>query len=57
MLKHIALFVRVNHVGLQKLEGWVKKNNAASMKAFDSSGFHIIEENTESVLFELDLHT
>jgi spore coat polysaccharide biosynthesis predicted glycosyltransferase SpsG/RimJ/RimL family protein N-acetyltransferase len=57
MLKHIALFVRVNHTGLQKLDGWVKKKNTASLKAFESAGYHVIEEDTESALFELDLHT
>jgi L-amino acid N-acyltransferase YncA len=56
MLKHIALFVRVNHTGVRILDGWVKKNNSASLKAFQSAGYHTIEENTESVLFELNLH-
>jgi UDP-2,4-diacetamido-2,4,6-trideoxy-beta-L-altropyranose hydrolase len=57
MLRHITLLAHANHSELKSLEGWVKKTNTASLKAFESVGFRIVEENNESVLFKKDLLT
>jgi UDP-2,4-diacetamido-2,4,6-trideoxy-beta-L-altropyranose hydrolase len=57
LLQHISLLAQVNHEELTALQGWVKKKNIASMKAFLSAGYRVIEENDESVLFSKDLHS
>jgi len=55
MLRHIILYAATYHTDVKNLEGWVKKSNIASLKAFESAGFRIVEENTESVLFKIAL--
>jgi UDP-2,4-diacetamido-2,4,6-trideoxy-beta-L-altropyranose hydrolase len=57
MLQHIVLYTRLHHPHVSKLQGWVKKKNNASMRAFQSSGYLNVEENDESVLFQFDLHS
>jgi UDP-2,4-diacetamido-2,4,6-trideoxy-beta-L-altropyranose hydrolase len=55
MLLHIVVLTQVSHAKVKFLEGWVKKNNVASMKAFESAGYRVAEENADSVLFRIDL--
>ena len=57
MLTHISLLMRVAHPQVRQLEGWVKKTNVASLKAFQSGGYQVAEESSDSILFRLELHS
>jgi hypothetical protein len=49
--------MRVAHPQVRQLEGWVKKTNVASLKAFQSGGYQVAEESSDSILFRLELHS
>lgn len=57
MLTHISILIRFAHPQVRQLEGWVKKTNVASLKAFKSGGYQVAEESSDSVLFRLELHS
>jgi RimJ/RimL family protein N-acetyltransferase len=57
MLTHISILTRVAHPQVRQLEGWVKKNNVASLKAFQSGGYQVADESSDSILFRLELHS
>jgi UDP-2,4-diacetamido-2,4,6-trideoxy-beta-L-altropyranose hydrolase len=52
LLQHAALKVSLEKVHVKCLEGWVKKSNLASYRAFERSGYRIVEETDNSVLFQ-----
>jgi RimJ/RimL family protein N-acetyltransferase len=52
LLQHAALKVSLEKVHVKCLEGWVKKSNLASYRAFERSSYRIVEETDDSVLFQ-----
>jgi RimJ/RimL family protein N-acetyltransferase len=56
LLQHAALKVELEQRTLECLEGWVKKSNLPSYRAFQRSGYRIVEETNDSVLFRLSVH-
>lgn len=57
LLQHICLLTAIEMPHIQWLQGWVKKANVASIKAFERSKFTIVEEMEDRVLFKLQLDT
>lgn len=55
ILEHIALRVAADKPQLNYIEGWVKKTNASSMRAFVASGYSNAEETEDSILFRRKL--
>jgi len=55
LLEHIAVRVAIDKPHLQHIEGWVKKSNEPSMRAFQSSGYAPAEQTADSVLFRRNL--
>jgi RimJ/RimL family protein N-acetyltransferase len=56
LLQHSALKLSLEQGHVECLEGWVKKSNLPSFRAFERSGYRIVEETDESVLFQLALN-
>ncbi len=56
LLQHSALKISLEQGHVECLEGWVKKSNLPSFRAFERSGYRIVEETDESVLFRLALN-
>ena len=56
LLQHSALKLSLEHGHVECLEGWVKKINLPSFRAFERSGYRIVEETDDSVLFRLPLN-
>ena len=56
LLQHSALKLSLERGHVECLEGWVKKSNLPSFRAFERSGYRIVEETDESVLFQLALN-
>jgi RimJ/RimL family protein N-acetyltransferase len=56
LLQHSALKLSLEQGHVDCLEGWVKKSNLPSFRAFERCGYRIVEETDESVLFRLPLN-
>jgi UDP-2,4-diacetamido-2,4,6-trideoxy-beta-L-altropyranose hydrolase len=57
LLEHVCILTQLEIPEIEYLQGWVKKANIASFKAFERSGFSIVEELEDRVLFKLPLDT
>ncbi|MFM7727192.1 MAG: UDP-2,4-diacetamido-2,4,6-trideoxy-beta-L-altropyranose hydrolase [Flavobacteriales bacterium] len=55
LLQHICLLVKIENPRIQHLQGWVKKENIGSVKAFERSGFIIAEDLEDRLLFKFQL--
>ena len=55
ILEHIALRVAADKPQLNCIEGWVKKTNASSVRAFIASGYTNADETEDSILFRRKL--
>jgi UDP-2,4-diacetamido-2,4,6-trideoxy-beta-L-altropyranose hydrolase len=55
LLHHIGLYVKLEYGSIEILQGWVKKSNTASLRAFRSAGFIPVEESDDRILFKLTL--
>jgi len=55
LLEHIAVRIAIDKPLLKFIEGWVKKTNEPSMRAFQASGYAPAEETADSVLFRRNL--
>jgi UDP-2,4-diacetamido-2,4,6-trideoxy-beta-L-altropyranose hydrolase len=53
LLKHAALKISLQRPEVEYLEGWVKKSNLPSYRAFIGSGYEIAEETNDSILFRI----
>ena len=56
LLQHTALKLSLEQNQLKCLQGWVKKNNLPSYRAFERSGYKIVEATADSVLFQLTIN-
>lgn len=57
LLLHISLHATLEYPTIEVLQGWVKKSNTASLKAFQRAGFYVAEELEDRILFKLNLNS
>ena len=55
LLQHCCLLTTLEMPHIELMQGWVKKENIASLKAFERSGFTVSEEREDRILFKLKL--